>query len=222
MNNKNLKLIIIAVVLIVGAIGLNFFVFFNNNKDTKAEANEVETIYEVVDEVKEGNVVLDEESMAEIEKAKNPSKDTTNVVEESKTVDLNIKEVKKLSLVDKEQKEVNADNFKDKANFIMFFDNSNEDSIEMLDRVNSEYKNYKEKINFVIIDISEETKSDLNSKYDFDIYFDVDNQTKDAYEIKNTPSMIYILEEGEVLNSKSGLTTKDALQANLDILSGNF
>lgn len=222
MKNKNILLVIIAVVLVVFAIGINLFVFYNN-KNTNDKTNDIETIYEVIDDTKKGNVVLDDESMAEIEKAKEPEKNNeNNVIEESKTQDLDVTNVKDLVLKDKNENVLSNEDFKDKANFIMFYDNSNDDSIEMLNRVNSEYGKYKEKINFIVIDISEEIKSDINDKYDFDIYYDVDNKTKDAYEIKNTPSMIYILEDGELLHSKFGLTTKDALQANLDILSGNF
>ena len=42
------------------------------------------------------------------------------------------------------------------------------------------------------------------------------------YDIKEYPSIIYINSDNDVFNAKSGFTTTDALEANLDILSNNI
>jgi hypothetical protein len=64
--------------------------------------------------------------------------------------------------------------------------------------------------------------NDENSSYPFEIYLDKDNEAKNAFNITEYPSLIYITKDNEILNAKSGFTTSDALEANLDILSENF
>ena len=84
------------------------------------------------------------------------------------------------------------------------------------------YKNYEDKIQFLMINTAEDVDEKLASEYTIEIYYDFYKEAARTYNITETPSMIYINKENEVFNAKSGFTTTDALEANLDILSENI
>ena len=84
------------------------------------------------------------------------------------------------------------------------------------------YKNYEGKINFFMISTAKEIDENLKNEYTVNIYYDFYEEAARKYNITEVPSMIYINEENEVFNAKVGMTTTDALEANLDILSNNF
>ena len=73
-----------------------------------------------------------------------------------------------------------------------------------------------------MINTAEEVDEKLASEYTIEIYYDFYKGAARTYNITETPSMIYINKENEVFNAKSGFTTTDALEANLDILSENI
>ena len=118
--------------------------------------------------------------------------------------------------------EIKLSNYKDMPAVLLFFDSKNEESLEMLKKVEDMYKNYEEKINFFMIAIDKEVNENLMSEYTLEIYYDFYEEAARNYNIKDVPSIIFIDEFNEVFNAKSGKITTDALEANLDILSNNF
>jgi len=118
--------------------------------------------------------------------------------------------------------EVKLSNYKDKPAVLLFFNSQNEESIEMLKKVEDMYKNYEEKINFFMIATDKEVNENLKSEYTLEVFYDFYEEAARNYNVKNVPSIIFIDEFNEVFNAKSGKITTDALEANLDILSNNF
>ena len=73
-----------------------------------------------------------------------------------------------------------------------------------------------------MINTSRDVDEELQNEYSLEIYYDFYEETARNYNVKEVPSFIYINENNEVFNAKSGFTTSDALEANLDILSNNI
>ena len=146
------------------------------------------------------------------------------VVEEegSKTKDLENVEYTDFSVYTSDDTEVKLSEHKDKAAMLLFFDPNNPDSMEVLDKVESMYSNYEDKIEFFMINTAEKVGTSLDDEYTIEIYYDTYKEAAQNYNITEVPSMIYIDKQNEVFNAKSGFTTTDALEANLDILSENI
>ena len=118
--------------------------------------------------------------------------------------------------------EVKLSDYKDSAVVLLFFNKDNQDSIEDLKKVEELYKNYEEKIKFFMINTAQEVDEELQKEYSLEIYYDFYAGAAKTYNVTELPSIIYISENNEVFNAKSGFTTSDALEANLDILSNNI
>ncbi len=139
--------------------------------------------------------------------------------EESKTTDFSA-DYKDFTVEDIEGKTIALSDFQGEPVMILFWSEENTDSVEMLNRMNKQYENYKEKINFMAIQTS--TDKTEKSNINVPIYYDQTQEVMEIYDIVELPTILYINKENEVFNSKTGLTSEDALAANLDILSENF
>ena len=142
--------------------------------------------------------------------------------EESKTKDIENINYNDSVLFKSDNTEVKISDYKDKPIMLLFFNEENKESIEVLKKVEELYPNYKDTIQFFMINTAKEVNKELDNKYTLDIYYDLYEEAKIKYNIKTVPSMIYINELNEVFNAKEGFTTTDALEANLDILSNNI
>ena len=110
---------------------------------------------------------------------------------------------------------------KDMATMILFWSPDNQDSVEVLKKVDSMNEKY-ENIKFYMINTSDTTPKELEDELTIDIYYDKLKEGASKFYITELPSMIYIQKNNEVLHAKSGFTSTDALEANLDILAENF
>ncbi len=146
------------------------------------------------------------------------------VVEEeiSETEDLEGVQYTDFTVYTSDKKEVKLSDYKDKAVMILFFNPNDQDSMEVLDKVELMYSDYEDKIEFFMINTAEEIRESLNDKYTVEIYYDLYKEAAEKYDITKLPSMIYIDSSNTVFNAKTGFTTTDALEANLDILSENI
>lgn len=145
-----------------------------------------------------------------------------DINEVSKTKDIDDAEYTDFIFYKEDRTEVKLSDYKDKAVMILFLNPKEDDSIEMLKRVNGMYEKYKDKINFFMINTEETLDEEIKKSVSMEIYYDLYKEGVLKYNVSETPAMIYISEENEIMNAKSGLTTLDALEANLDILSNNF
>lgn len=142
--------------------------------------------------------------------------------EESKTKDLENTSYTDFVFYREDRSEVNFSDYKDKAIMILFWNPDNEDSVEDLKKVNDMYDKYKEKVNFIMINTSEEVDEDIKNEVSMEIFYDFYKEGQIKYNVTELPTLIYITEDNEVFNAKVGFTTTDALEANLDIISNNI
>ena len=84
------------------------------------------------------------------------------------------------------------------------------------------YKDYEDKVNFFMINTATDIDKELENEYTLEIYYDFNQNVAKSYNVEEVPSTIYIDELHNFLNAKTGFTTTDALEANLDILSNNI
>ena len=142
--------------------------------------------------------------------------------EVSKTQDIENVNYNDATLFKKDRTEVKISDYKDKPIMLLFFSEESEESMEVLKKVEELYPNYKETIQFFMINTDKEVNEELAKKHSLEIYYDFYEETAIKYNKTQVPSMIYINDLNEVFNAKEGFTTTDALEANLDILSNNF
>lgn len=152
----------------------------------------------------------------------NKEKETGNIVdveEISKTKDIENAEYIDFTFYKEDGTEVKLSDYKDKSTIILFWDTNNEESIEVLKKASSMYEKYKEKVNFIMINTAQEVDEKIKEEVDFEIFYDFYKEGYIKYKIPEVPSIIYITEENEIINAKSGFTTTDSLEANLEIIS---
>lgn len=142
--------------------------------------------------------------------------------EESKTKDLENVSYADFVFYREDKSEVNFSDYKDKATMILFWNPNNEDSVEDLKKVNDMYEKYKDKVNFLMINTSEEIDENIKNEVSMEIFYDFYKEAQRKYNVTELPTLIYITADNEVLNAKVGFTTSDALEANLDIISNNI
>lgn len=153
---------------------------------------------------------------------KNANNMTNTVIdEESKTKDIKDVEYGEIVIYKEDGTEVKLSDSKGKPVMLLFWNEENEDSVAVLEKVESLYKNYNDVINFYMISTSQNVSKKIKEKLSIDIYYDVDGLAQEKYNVEELPSMIYINRKNEVFNAKSGFTSTDALEANLEILYDN-
>lgn len=151
----------------------------------------------------------------------NPNKKIkTNEVSTTKDID-NVK-YNDITIYKEDNTEVKLSDYKDLPKVMLFFNKESEESIQELKKFEEIYKKYEDKIKFLVINTTQEVDENLKNEYSIEIYYDFYKEAIRTYNISELPSIIYIDENNEVFNAKSGFTTTDALEANLDILSNNI
>ena len=142
--------------------------------------------------------------------------------EVSRTKDLDAEDYIDFTFYKEDGTEVKLSDFKDKATMVLFWNSDIEDSVTVLKKVNDVYEKYSSNINFLMINTSQDIDEKIKEEVSIEIYYDFYKEGSTKYRIEELPSMLYIGEDNEIFNAKSGLTSSDALEANLDIISNNF
>ncbi len=122
---------------------------------------------------------------------------------------------------DAKGKKIKLSDYKNVPVVVLFFSEKNDDSIEMLNKIDEQCDLYKETIKFIGISADEETNSNLKN-VKVPIYYDKDGEIRKSYKVTEFPTILYIDKYNEIFNAKTGLSTTDALKANLDILAENY
>ncbi len=168
----------------------------------------------------EGITSTEEELVYVGQNEENQSKDSINKEYTDFTVDT-VNEEETFSLSDYEGKPV----------VLMFWRSDVGDAIETLNTLNTAYEEYGEDVNFVCIDVAIGENSSKEDVQNFitendikvDMYYDTaENNAVKAYNITYVPSVVFIDRNRNVINTKVGVLSYDALEANLDLLTGNF
>lgn len=144
------------------------------------------------------------------------------IIEESKTEDIDNVIYDDFVVYNENKEEIKLSDANGSPVMILFWSPENQDSVEVLKKVNEMYEKYNETIKFYMISNTEDIDETLKNELSIEIYYDLYQEATRKYSIKEYPSMIYITEDNKIMNSKSGFTTTDALEANLDILSNNI
>lgn len=163
--------------------------------------------------LKNNNMVIEPEEVI---------KDVSVENEVSKTQDIENVKYSDVTLFKSDKTELKISDYNNKPMMLLFFNEEVEESTEVLKKVEELYPNYKETIQFFMINTAKEINKELEKSYTLEIYYDFYEEAAIKYNINKVPSMIYIDEFNSVFNAKEGFTTTDALEANLDILSNNF
>ena len=204
MEKKSVILLIVSTIILILAVVFAVWSFkIDSNVQQEQLANSEET----------NNISFDENNNVEEHLTEE------NLNEESKTKDLEVTYTE-FVISDSNGNQIKLSDYKDTPVMVLFWNPENEDANEMLKRVNSYYEEYKDEITFITICNTEDYEIPDDIK--LPIYEDANQEVINLYGIKEFPAMLYINKENEIFNSKTGLTTYDALKANLDILAENF
>lgn len=84
---------------------------------------------------------------------------------------------------------------------------------------NKLYLQYGDKINFVMVNLTDGYKGDTgavkdfvsSNKYDFPLYFDIDSSAAIAYSIYSIPQTLFIDENGNIVKSVIGMMSEETL-----------
>lgn len=197
-EKKNIILIVIAVIFFLLALAFLIWSFTLENKENNIQ-NPVNNTQAVV----EPEPILDEK-------------------EESNTTDVSDASYKDITIYTEDEKEVKLSDYEDSSIMLLFWNPENEDSVELLKKIDEKSEEYEGKINFLMVSSSKEISEELKNEISIDIYYDLDKEYETKYNVTEFPTMIYIYKDNTILNAKSGMPSIDALEANLDILSDNI
>lgn len=217
MKKKDIGLLVFAIIFLIVAI-IFFFVSSNiqiNKKSvTPKVSNEVKGTLENNTTNSVNNVTSNTLNEADYQKA-------------AETGILNpVAEYKDFSVYDENGNVVSLDSFSGKPVFILFWQVSELDSVEMLKVLNDVYTKYSEKVIFLSV-------TDLASKADAQkivqdnniqvpIYYEENSAGSTAYNVTNYPTAIIKDKNNNIVNQKVGQMEEDTILANLDILSENY
>ncbi|MGN1298834.1 MAG: TlpA family protein disulfide reductase [Candidatus Scatovivens sp.] len=205
MSKKNIFILIFSILFFLFALAFLLYTFSINDTNKNNTVNY-------------SNGILDN-SVSETTNNANTanSSDTSDTSISEDLPDIEYESLIDFTFYNKNNEEFNLSRYKDKPIAILFsdFSGSYEICVEYLSLLNSYYEKYKSNIQFLCIDKSNFIDSDSN----IEIYKDKDGIEK--YSIDKLPSLIFINKEGEIINQVTSITL-DSLEANLDLITGNF
>lgn len=226
-GKKNIILLIFAVILFIMALAFFMWSFFGeHNTNIKFEG--------ILEKEKSSNndiaqnKVEKKNSTTNEEQKENENEDEENVVNNENGAEVsNTQDVENVSYTDitvfkEDNTETTLSEFSGKPVMLLFWNSENEDSINVLKKVNEIYKNYDAKIEFLMVSTSKEIPEDLKNEISVNVYYDLNNEYQTKYNVEIVPTMVYIDKENKIMNAKSGVPSSDAIEANLDILADNF
>ncbi len=132
------------------------------------------------------------------------------------------------TIYNKENNKVTLESYKDMPVAILFWKTDSAESVEMLKILNSKYDEYKDKIIFLPISMSDGKVESIESVQEFlrvseipmEVYYDLDTNAASMYNVKEIPTFVFIKKDNTVLNKMEGVKSEDAILANLQILAG--
>ena len=134
-------------------------------------------------------------------------------------------------IYDENNQKVTLSDFADKPMALIFFNTTNQESLDALKIFAENEEKYLEKINMAGICISDgisesmQTVKENLSENEIllnNIVYDLDYSAKNEYHISKIPSLVFINKNNEVINTISSDMDEDVITANLDILAENY
>lgn len=211
-ENKNIILLVIAIIAFIVALAFLIWSFNTNNTSLKNQDSSKNNS-DIINENIENN------SDNEINEQINNSERQEDI---SNTQDVENVEYNDITVYTEDEKEVKLSDFSGTSAMLLFWNPENEDSVEVLKKVNEKYKKYEDKVKFLMISTSKEIPENIKNEISMEMYYDINNEYQEKYNVVTIPTMIYIYKDNTIMNAKSGVPSNDALEANLDLLSDNF
>lgn len=127
--------------------------------------------------------------------------------------------------------EITLSDLADKPMAIVFFNTTNEESMEALKIFASQEENYADKVNIVAIGVVDGTsenpegiketlaENEINLK---NVLFDLDYSAKNEYKVSKIPTFVFVNKNQEIINTLEVDINEDIITANLDILAENY
>lgn len=125
-------------------------------------------------------------------------------------------------------KKLNLDNFSNKPIAMLFWKSDNSKSYEIIELFEKYYEDYKDTINFLVINVNEASidseivENVKAANFSIPMYFDTDLTAANKYQYQNLPYIVFINKNGNVDKETSENITEDMFTANLDLLIENY
>lgn len=217
-EKKNIILLIFAIVFFIIAAIFFMWSFFGEHNinieiddiidnNTSLDSNRVQNKVEIDDK-------LNSDEVEEIDNSGNAEVSNTQDVENISYTDIIV--------YNENNTEISLSEYAGKPLMLLFWNPENEDSVEVLKKVNEKHDKYTNKIEFLMVSTSKDIPEALKNEISMNIYYDLNNEYQTKYNVETIPTMIYIDKENSIMNAKSGVPSSDAIEANLDILADNF
>lgn len=122
--------------------------------------------------------------------------------------------------------EFTLENFEGVPVALILWSSNTENSFEIVELIEEIYDDYKNDVNFLVIN-TEEPDEDIievieKCEYSFEIYYDLNNVASEYYSYSLLPVMIFMESDGEISNQIESSITEDSLLANLDLICENY
>lgn len=132
---------------------------------------------------------------------------------------------------DADDNDVTVDTNENTPMILVFWNTSEEKSIEALNAVQTYYEEYKDKITFncvAVIDGVSETKEEIEEFISQNnitmpvVYDTTENSLTIANNITKIPTILMVDKKAEIINTLTDEINEDIIEANLDILAENY
>lgn len=154
-------------------------------------------------------------------------------ISENGDVEFTGPEYKPSKVYDDNQKEISLQELADKPMALIFFNTSNEKSIEALEIFKKYEEEYSEKVNIIgicILDGVTETQDSVKKVLNANeininrVLFDSKYSAKKDYSVDKIPTLVFINKNKQIINtiSKDEDILDDVIHANLEILAENY
>ncbi len=221
-EKKNISLLIFALIFFVIAFAFFIWSFFGEH-NTNIQIGDIfdnNSIIKTEEDINKNPNV--NEVNREIENDSEDEKDNLGNTEVSNTQDVENVSYTDITVYSENNTEISLSQYSGKPVMLLFWSPENQDSIEVLKKVNEMHDKYIDKVEFLMVSNSKDIPEELKNEISIDIYYDLNNEYQTKYNVEVIPTMIYIDKENSVMNAKSGMPSSDAIEANLDILADNF
>ena len=202
-ENKNIILLVIAILVFIVALVFLIWSFNTNNMSLKKQ-----------DVSKNNSNIISETTEKNLDNSIDEQINNSEREEDiSNTQDVENVEYNDITVYTEDEKEVKLSDFSGTSAMLLFWNPENEDSVEVLKKVNEKYKKYEDKVKFLMISTSKEIPEDIKNEISIEMYYDINNEYQEKYNVTTIPTMIYIYNDNTIMNAKSGVPSNDELRS---------
>lgn len=129
---------------------------------------------------------------------------------------------------DMDGNEFNLDDFSDKPSVVLLWKSDNAKSYTMINLLTNYYETYKDKINFLAINVNEPEIDDeiienvRAVEFQIPMYFDTNLELAQKYNYQKYPVILFLSQDGNLEKDAIEEIKEDAFVANLELLTNNY